>query len=71
MIVNWRRSGCADGGSDSSGADCSLPDIATFCAPQFTQNRFLGAFLTPQAWHAQGSGSPQSPQNFWPLATRV
>jgi hypothetical protein len=39
--------------------------------PHSPQNRFLGALLLPQAWQNHGRGSPQSPQNFWLLATRV
>jgi hypothetical protein len=71
MMVSWRRSGSADAGLDSEADGGGLPDIATLGAPQSTQNRFLGTLLTPQAWQIQGSGSPQSPQNFWLLATRV
>jgi hypothetical protein len=52
-------------------ADGSSPPDAALWAPQSTQNRFLGAFLVPQAGQSHGSGSPQSPQNFWLLATRV
>jgi hypothetical protein len=68
MTVSWRRS-ASGAGADPVG--CTLPDTASPGAPHCPQNRFLGALLLPQAWQNHGSGSPQSPQNFWLLATRV
>ena len=70
-MVSCRRSGSegTDLGAEADG--CVPPDVAALCAPQSTQNLFLGSFVMPQAWHNQGSGSPQLPQNFWLLATRV
>lgn len=70
-MVNWRRSGSGDTGLDPEADGGSLADVAALGTPHSTQNRFLGPFRTPQAWQNQGSGSPQSPQNFWLLATRV
>jgi hypothetical protein len=71
MMVSWRRSGSCDGGGAARTGDWALSGAATLGAPHATQNRFRGAFPLPQAWQNQGSGSPQSPQNFWLLVTRV
>jgi hypothetical protein len=67
MTVSCRRSASTDTGA---GWETDV-GTAPFCTPQDPQNRFLGGLLLPQAWQDQGNGSPQSPQNFWLLATRV
>jgi hypothetical protein len=64
MALTSRRSG--DGVAAAAGRGS---EVAPRAAPQSLQNRLSAGLLPPHAVHRQGSGVPQSPQNFLLFAT--